>query len=228
MNPLEYLHLQLRLEGKEIIDGSLLRQIELVPDEKVPLLLIAQLADSNVIAYFDEALQAEFLEALRKQVSAINFPNIDPLCAVLQNRNIAFEAGHYKTYTFPESDTSFGDESVIRFSRQDPKVQAFGFDGLAEQVYGIERHGNIVSACVSTRENDFCGEAWVYTDPEHRRQGLAQKVVTAWANGLLSAGRVPFYSHKIQNDASANLAKRLGLKPLFEEIVISYSSERAE
>lgn len=223
MSPLDYLRLQLRLEGKGIVQGNLLRQVEVVPDEEVPLMLLAQLADSNVVAYFDEGLQAEFREDLRKQVSAMSFPNIDPLRAFLQNSDITSEVGHYKTYTLPESYTSFGDGSVIRFSRQDVKVQAFGFDGFAEQVYGIERDGKLVSACVSTRENDFCGEAWVYTDPEHRRQGFAQKVVSAWANGLLSAGKIPFYSHKIQNDASANLAKRLGLQPVFEEIVVSYA-----
>ena len=32
MNLLDYLHLQLRLEGKEIIRGNLLTQVEVVPD----------------------------------------------------------------------------------------------------------------------------------------------------------------------------------------------------
>jgi hypothetical protein len=225
MNPLEYLRLQLRLEGKEIIHGQVLRQVEFVPDEGMPLMVIAQLADSNLVAYFDEGRQIEFREDLRKQVSEVSFPKVDQLCAFLQTRYITFEVGHYKTHSFPERYGSFVDTSVRRFSKQDPKVQAFGFDGFAEQVYGIERDGKIVSACVSTRENDFCGEAWVYTDQEYRHQGLAPKVVGAWATGLLSAGKVPFYSHKIQNDASANLAKRLGLQPVFEEIVISYGSQ---
>ena len=92
---------------------------------------------------------------------------------------------------------------------------------FAESVYAVERDDKIISACVSTRENDFCGEAWVYTDTSYRHQGYAQKVVGAWATSLISAGKVPFYSHKIQNVASANLAKCLGLKPVFEEIVFT-------
>jgi GNAT superfamily N-acetyltransferase len=226
MNPLDYLRLQLRLEGKEIIPGHLLRQVEVVPDEDMPLMVIAQLADSNVVAYFDEnlPLRAEFREDLRKQVSEISFPNIGPLSAFLENRNITFEVGHYKTYIFPEMYAACRDDTVKCYSRYDPGVQDFGFDGFAEQVYAVERNDKIISACVSTRENDFCGEAWVYTDPEYRHQGLAQKVVSAWANGLVFAGKVPFYSHKIQNEASANLAIRLGLEPVFEEIVISYVS----
>src|SRR5215510_15429154 len=103
MNPPDYLRLQLRLEGKEIIGDNLLRQVEVVPDEEVPLLLIAQLADENLAAYFDEALPTEL-----------------------------------------------------------------------------------------------------------------RKVVSAWAASLISTGKIPFYSHKTQNIASANLAKRLRLHPIFE------------
>jgi hypothetical protein len=33
LNPLDYLRLQLRLEGKEIIGDHLLKQVEVVPDE---------------------------------------------------------------------------------------------------------------------------------------------------------------------------------------------------
>src|SRR4030095_15359627 len=124
-------------------------------------------------------------------------------------------------YIFPDAYMTFRDEAAKRYSKHDPKVKIFGFDSFAESVYAIERNDKIVSACVSTRENSFCGEAWVYTDSEYRHQGLAQKVISAWAMNLISAGKVPFYSHKIQNNASANLAKRLGLHAVFEEIVIS-------
>jgi hypothetical protein len=224
MNPLDYLRLQLRLEGKEIIKDNLLRQVEVVPDQEMPLMLIARLADSNVVAYFDEALQAKLHEELTKRVSEITFPNVEAFSAFLQSRNISFEAGYYKTYIFPERNASFKDETVNCYSKYDPKVQDFGFDGFAESIYAIERSDKIVSACVSARENESCGEAWVYTDPEYRYKGLAQKVVGIWATKLISAGKVPFYSHKIENTASANLAKHLGLQPLFEEIVISYSN----
>src|SRR5688572_1302858 len=104
MNPLDYLHLQLRLEGKEVIGNNLLRHVEVVPDEEVPLVLIAQLSDENLVSYFDEVLpsRAELYEALTKQVLEITFPNFDRLSTFLQSRIISFEVGHYKTYIFPE------------------------------------------------------------------------------------------------------------------------------
>ncbi|HEU0292544.1 MAG TPA: GNAT family N-acetyltransferase [Anaerolineales bacterium] len=226
MNPPDYLRLQLRLEGKEIIPGNLLRQVEVVPDEDMPLMVIVQLADQHLIHYFDEALpqRADLHEELARGVYAIRFPNVDRLSTLLQGRNIGFEIGHYKTYIFPEMYAAFKDETVKCYSRHAPEVKAFGFDGFAEQVYGIERDGKIVSACVSARENESCGEAWVYTSPEYRYQGFAQRVVGTWAARLLMAGKVPFYSHKIQNFESASLAKRLGLETIFEEIVILYAN----
>ncbi|HEX5837639.1 MAG TPA: GNAT family N-acetyltransferase [Anaerolineales bacterium] len=221
MNPIDYLHLQLRLEGKSVIGSTLLRQVEEVPGEEMPLLLIAQLSEGKSVAYVDEALNPGLQEELDRRVRSVQFPQIGPLLEFLNTENISFEARHYKTYLFPAHAAVFADEEVVCRSRQDPKVQAFGFGGFADWVYGIERGGKVVSACVSSRENDSCAEAWVFTDPAYRHHGLAQKVVCTWAKGLISSGRVPFYSHKMENNASASLARRLGLPPVFEEIVVA-------
>lgn len=221
MNPIDYLHLQLRLEGKTVIGGTRLHMVEAVPGEEMPLLLIAQLVDGKSVAYVDEALNSDLQEELTRRVRSVQFPQIGPLLELLDIENVSIEAGHYKTYGIPAHAAVFADEEVTCRSRKDPKVKAFGFGGFAEWVYGIERDGKIVSACVSARENDSCGEAWVFTEPAYRHQGLAQKAVSAWAEGLISAGKVPLYSHKIEKNASASLAGRLGLPPVFEEIVVA-------
>ena len=218
MEPIRYLHLQLRLEGKGIVEDRFIREVEAVPDEVVPLLLVAELADGKVVSYCDEALSGTLQAMLASPTANLDFPAVDPLLEVLREQGVQCEVGHYKTYVFPSIPVS--DRNVQCLSNDDGRVKAFGFDGFAEHVYVIEREGRIVSACVSTREDANCGEAWVFTAPDHRRQGLAEKVVSAWAESLIRAGKVPFYSHKIDNLASANLAKRLGLQPVFEEIII--------
>ncbi|HEX5809214.1 MAG TPA: GNAT family N-acetyltransferase [Anaerolineales bacterium] len=222
MNPLEYLHLQLRLEGRQIVNGDALRQVEIVPDEEMPLMVIVQLADGQVVAYSDESLPPDLHRDLMDQIQTLEFPTIEPLLAVLETRTMATEFGHYKTYAFPESLVHFNDPDISCRSSNDPLIQDFGFGGFPGQVYAVEQNGKVVSACVSTRENRQCSEAWVYTAEACRKQGLAQQVVSAWAQSMLQTGRVPFYSHKIGNTASARLAKRLGLKPVFEEIAITY------
>jgi predicted GNAT family acetyltransferase len=106
------------------------------------------------------------------------------------------------------------------FQRDDPKIKSFGFDQLADKVYAVEQDGVILSACVSVRQNAKCAESWVFTASEHRGRGLAQLAVTAWAKNVMQDGIIPFCSHKIDNTASANLANKLRLIPVFEEIGI--------
>lgn len=182
-------------------------------------MLIAQLAGGALVAYYDEALERNIQEELVVSFVDIEFPNIDPLREVLKKQSLQYGTGHYKTYVFPS--ITVHDEDVLCLSKHDQKVKEFGFDGFAEKVYAVERGGKIISACVSARENGTCGEAWVYTAPEYRQQGFAQRVVNVWARSLMRADKVPFYSHKIENTASANLAGRLKLHPVFEEIAIS-------
>ena len=221
VNPLEYLHLQLRLEGKEVINGNLLRQVEPVPGEDMPLMVIGFLSTREQITYYDESLSPEFRERLDGQMDSVAFPNVQAVIHFLQSQGIAMEVGHFKTYVFPAHDKGLGVGEVKQYSKQDPQIQSFGFNGFAEKVYAIEHDGRIISACVSARENAVCGEAWVYTDENFRQQGLAQKVVVAWAKSLTEANKIPFYSHTIENIASANLARRLDLQAVFEEIAIS-------
>mgnify|MGYP001073484645 FL=1 len=221
MDAIDHLRMQLRLEGKVVVGENSLRQVEVVPDEEMPFMVIASLSTRELVAYYDEALSRELRDELDRQVRSLDFPNISPLVDILRAQDPNLEIGYFKTFTFPERyiDTIF--DEVLTLHKTDPKVKAFGFDGFAEQVHAIEQDGRIVSACVSARDNESCGEAWIYTDENHRHRGFARKVVGAWAKGLLSAGRVPFYSHKVENLASAELAKRLGLVPAFEEIIIS-------
>jgi GNAT superfamily N-acetyltransferase len=218
MDPFRYLHLQLRLEGKEVLQEQFLREMESIPGEELPLMLIAQLANGTQAVYYDEAISPDLRERLAALIAAIEFPDIEPLLEALKAQNLLFEVGHYKTYVFPSVPVR--DADVHRLSKDEERVKAFGFGGFTEQVYVIEREGKMLSACVSARESDACGEAWVFTSPEYRHQGFAQAVVRAWAASLIDAGKVPFYSHRIDNEASANVAKTLNLQPVFEEIVL--------
>jgi RimJ/RimL family protein N-acetyltransferase len=184
----------------------------------MPLLLIAQLANKELITYYDEAISPDLQHELAAKLFEIRFPRVDPLLNILQSYQLEYEVGRYKTYIFPSQTSK--EMNVICLSKHDPRVKAFGFDGFAANVYALECDGKLASACVSTRENDRCGEAWVYTDIQYRHQGFAQKVVNAWAGSLMDAGKVPFYSHRIENPASTNLAGKLGLHPVFEEIAL--------
>jgi GNAT superfamily N-acetyltransferase len=139
---------------------------------------------------------------------------------VFEKSGIIVKVNRFKTYIFPDRFESANVDHVKCFSRDDPKMAAFGFNGLAEKIFAIEKEGMILSACVSSRQNPTSAEAWVFTRPDHRRKGFARQVVTAWARNLQKEGVTPFYSHNAENTNSALLAKRLNLIEVFDETVI--------
>ena len=132
MEPIRYLHLQLRLEGKVIVEDRFIREVEAVQGEDIPLLLIAGLADGKVVAYCDEALSGDLQALLAARIAHLDFPAVDPLLEVLREQGVPFEVGHYKTYVFPSIQVS--DRNVHCLSNDDERVKAFGFDGFARQV----------------------------------------------------------------------------------------------
>lgn len=71
--------------------------------------------------------------------------------------------------------------------------------------------GSAVSLCCSVRMTDRAHEAGVETHPDFRGQGLAGRVVAAWAEWVRESGRTPLYSTSWDNAASRRVARKLGL-----------------
>ena len=217
MKPIEYLITQLELEGIRREAYGLISRLH--PDtDKFPLILIARMSDGEMINGFDNL----FAEEIRSKTSINELQQFrtETAIAVLENGGFRPQANQYKTYIFPENFKSANVDAVKYYNQDDPKIVAFGFNGMAEKVFAIEEHEMIVSACVSSRQNGTSGEAWVFTPPHYRKKGLAQQVVSAWADNVQKVGLIPFYSHKSENTYSAHLAKRLGLTEVFEEMII--------
>jgi hypothetical protein len=79
MNPRDYLRLQLRLEGKDIIHEDLLRQVEVIPGEEMPLMIVAQLTGGAIVSCYNEVLQSNLRMELAKRIQDVLFPEIDLL-----------------------------------------------------------------------------------------------------------------------------------------------------
>ncbi len=56
----------------------------------------------------------------------------------------------------------------------------------------------------------------MHTDPAYQRQGHGRTVALAWAEDVLAANKVAFYSHLNDNHPSRRLAASLGLRHLFD------------
>jgi GNAT superfamily N-acetyltransferase len=219
MQPFDYLHLQMKLEGKGLNRDGLLTSLR-PSSEVLPLVLVARTSDGHCLAYLSEMLPLELRRDLAIRTTQLEFPKLEVVLDTIRSYGIHPKVGHYRTYIFPDHAAQVEATIAKCFPKDDPKVKDFGFNGFADAVYAIEDGVQIVSACVSVLENNECAEAWVLTAPQHRRKGLARMTVAAWAKAVREQGRVPFYSHKIANVASANLAGKLELIPVFEEIGI--------
>lgn len=217
MKPVDYLFCQMELEGIQRVAGDLIARGS--PDVvDFPLVLLARTSDSQIFTFCDNSLPV----GLRQRLVQPNLQCFKPesAVAVFEASGIKARTGHFRTYIFPDR-LAFTDSGQVQcFSQDDPATVKFGFSGLGDPVFAVEQAGIILSACVSSRQNSVCAEAWVFTHPDHRRKGLAQQVVTAWAGHLKRDGLIPFYSHDVKNTASASLARNLGLVHVFEEITI--------
>ena len=74
----------------------------------------------------------------------------------------------------------------------------------------VEVDGQVASEARSAAENELAASVRADTLPAFRGRGLAGIVVAAWVQQMLGAGRTPFYTHAIDNPASAALARKLG------------------
>jgi len=217
MKPIDFLLCQVELEGIQRVADDLIARISTNVDE-FPLVLLARTSDGESIICFDNLLPVELRNQLPK--NDLQSFKAESAIEVFEKSGISTKANSFKTYIFPDSFASADMSGVKCFCRDDPKIVDFGFNGLTEKVYAIEQDGIIISACVSSRQNSTSAEAWVFTHPDHRRKGLAQQVVMAWASNLQREGIIPFYSHNVENTNSANLARKLNLIHVFDETVI--------
>ena len=217
MKPIDYLHLQMELEGIKAENDNCITRVSQDIVE-FPLVLIACTSDEQQFVYFDSSLPLTLHNQLT--VGGLQSFKIESAVEMFEDFGISSKLGHFKTYIFPDNFANVDVSSVRYFSQDDPKIVAFGFNGLADKVYAIEQAGLILSACVSSRQNSKSAEAWVFTHPNYRRKGLAQQVVTAWAGSLQREGIIPFYSHNIENKNSGKFANKLNLIHVFDETVI--------
>jgi hypothetical protein len=120
-----------------------------------------------------------------------------------------------------------GDEEHREVRPLDPRVAderallaAFDVElaGYGWPAYAVVRGGRVLAACVSSREDDRAGEAWVQTRLEERGRGYGRQATAAWAHALQRAGKLPFYSHEEANVASAGVARSLGLQSFVRDV----------
>lgn len=187
VDALELIRLHLQLECKEVLPGNLVRRIGCADPDKIHRVYIARHAGGYAL-YFREDVPAKIIKQIRAMSPEQVFSDYETVAAILSGCKDIFIG---KSYVFPPMTAAFYPD-VVRQKRGKFSIL----------INGIE-----VSACESSREDDFAAEAWVITQPEFRGRGFARQVTAAWAHHMQQQGRTPFYSHLVTNVASQGVAR---------------------
>ncbi|HUG15124.1 MAG TPA: GNAT family N-acetyltransferase [Thermomicrobiales bacterium] len=78
--------------------------------------------------------------------------------------------------------------------------------------------GKVAAQAWTVAGNALASEVEVETLEDYRRRGYARQVVAAWAADALAQGKAVFYSHVVDNVASAGVTRSLGLIHLSDEV----------
>lgn len=220
---------QLELEGLAVVDANRLVKvaathfdIERQPTDTPPLVLANRSAE-QVQVYYARSTPPELLQACQRVSWATIFDDPSELLALLKQKTSCTAAERSITYTFPyiadiklEGTQAFVGSDDTLLQQCNPSLYR-----RFPMAYGVLHDHRVVSCCVSARENERAGEAWVYTLPAYRQQGFGSRAVLFWASQLQAAGKLPLYSHEPTNTASRTLAQKLGLIQVFENCSFS-------
>lgn len=227
MNSKVFFQTQLELEGLQIISGNRIKgfQNEYFDIEKKentdPPKVIAVNFGKEVDVFYSNLMPENLVFDLEKFDKNDFIGKKEKITDFLIRNNQSSEISESITYIFP-NNIKVNYENAKIFSGDEELIKKFdpAFYNKYPAIYAILQNNEIVACCVSARENDKAGEAWIFTLPKYRKQGFGLRAVQLWANELQKQGKIPFYSHEISNIASQKLAERLGLKKVFE--IVSY------
>jgi hypothetical protein len=198
---------QLRLECKAVNAEGLLVRIPGPDPDDIPRCLVVRHLD-NYRVLFRHDLSRHIRERVAMLPPEMVFGDHEAVKKILADDAPVETIWAGKSYIFPSILASADYPDTVRLDR------ATG----TRPVYAVRVADQIVATCESVRENDAAAEAWVQTLPEFRRRGYARQVTAAWAQDLLHQGKLPFYSHNMDNLPSQGVARSLGLIQFVEGV----------
>ena len=204
----QLVELQLDLECNRVERGEILVPFPCANPDLPPRVLVAEIG-THYHVYLRRDVPASVQSLLRALSPEVCFTKPEVVRTILAKSAPCATVWRNRASVIPKREIPPADSEVVRLPT--PNEQGF-------PIFAILADGVMISGCSSSRENTRCGEAWIWTDERFRGRGYASRVVTAWAEDLHQQGKIPFYSHLIENTASEHVARKLGLVPFASEI----------
>lgn len=146
-----------------------------------------------------------------------NTASFESTCEQIVGRHAPIqEVGGGPAYAFPTS-TQPDAGNIARITPSNAHLLAADMADWLPDVphcqpfFACLEDGRAVAVCASVRISGAADEAGVETIAGSRRRGYATAVIRAWAHAVVAAGKVPLYSTSWDNQASQQVAARLGL-----------------
>jgi hypothetical protein len=193
MRQIDLIHLQISLEYQLDLNGWLVP----FPDSTEQSFYIVYHYSQGYVPYFNHLLPSKARLELLK---------LGPKAAFNQPAEVIKLISEY------HQPCEGGDEAFRSgYISSMPLLDELPMFTWEREAWVIKINRRVVSKAISIRENADCAEAYVETHPDFRNKGYGRQTVTAWARDILNSGRVPFYSYRLSNTASASLASRIGV-----------------
>ena len=193
MKSIDLIHHQISLEYQLDLNGILVP----FPGSTEQALYIVYRYSQGYVPYFNHRLPAKVCKDLLSLRPKRAFDQPDEVIKLINDYHSPCNGG----------DEVFQSGYIARLPELD-ELPVFTWD---RDGWVVKVHGQVVSKTISIRQNTESAEAYVETHPDFRKRGYGRQTMTGWARDILNSGRVPFYSYRLSNAASAALAVRLGV-----------------
>ena len=213
--------------------------LEQATQEDIPRFYLARHPDGTYTVAFKADLPIPIMQRLAEMQPKTAFTDHEAVKRVLAEDAPCEDIWTGKIYTFPEIAAPLNDPNVmgmpITWDRgweagEQEDVQEDDEERDEEERKVISRAGEewdtsllayvvderIVAGCHAQKINDVAAEAWVQPEPSNGKE--ARQVTLAWASTMQRSGKIPFFSHHVDDEGAANLALGLGLPLVVEEV----------
>ena len=191
--PRELLRIQMTMQRIDVYAAGRLVRIPGPDPDGIPRYHGACYDDGGCDRFFAATVPARLLDSLRMLPLSTAFDEPDAVARFLAHyapvKGIWIASSSVARQPFSPADYP----DVTRLATVPVGLVApFDSDLVGMHLTGavIMRDGQIVSRCVSSRESELAGEAWVRTLPTYQGNGFMSQVVAAWASALMCAGKL--------------------------------------
>ncbi len=228
IDPKSCFQVQLELEGLQVIKGNKIIKISTnyfdIEKNKNsdPPKIIAVNFGKEINIFYSDKLEKNIVIDLEKLEKNSFINEQEKIIDILKRNNQFNEVGRYIVYIFPNNIKMDTENTKIFIGSDDLAIKKFDptFYDKYPMIYAAMQNDEIAACCVSSRESDKAGEAWIFTLPKYRKKGFGLKAVQLWASELQKNDKIPIYTHEISNIASKKLAGKLNLIKIFE--IVNY------